>query len=154
MILFRKKPQTVILILSVVFVFSGVMYSLYLHAVFPRLVPHHGGGERFTLSHVNNFTSSIPWSAYTRLHLVLQANDTVQLFIDGNYTCACTHYEMIVEAGDSSYLRLKSDAPVGGMVTARQEIPFERQLIAYTVLVTGLIGLILSITMNRRRARL
>jgi len=150
---FRTKVQTGALILSVAVVFSGLTYVLYLHVVFPSLVPYHGGGERFALSLVNDYTSSIPWSAYTRLHVVLQANDTVQLYIDGIYACACTHYEVIIEAGDDSLLLLRSDAPVVGMFTAWQETPFERQLVAYPVFVIGLIGLTLSIKMNNRIAR-
>jgi len=142
--LFRKKSQTVSLILSVLLVFSGLAYFLYLQVVFPGLVPHYGGGERFTLSQVNNYASQIPWSAYTRLHLALQANDTVQLYIDGKYTCDCTHYDLIIEAGDEAYILLKSDAPVLGMFTAWQETPFERQLVASTLLLIGLIGIVLS----------
>jgi hypothetical protein len=144
MLLFRKKSQTVALMLSVVFVFSGLAYVLYLHAVFPSLVPHYGGGERFTLSHVNDYASQIPWSAFTRLHIALKANDTVQLYIDGKYTCDCTQYDLIIEAGDEAHILLKSDAPVVGMFTAWQDTPFEKQLVAYTLLVIGLIGVVLS----------
>ncbi len=50
---------------------------MYLQVVFPRLVPGYGGGERFTLSEADNFTFQIPWSAHTRLHVALEANDTV-----------------------------------------------------------------------------
>lgn len=139
-----RAHATVALILSVVVVLSGLAYVLYLQVVFPSLVPHHGGGERFTLSQVNNYTSQIPWSAYTRLHLTLQANDTVQLYIDGNYVCDCTQYDLIIEAGDNAYILLKSDSPVVGMFTAWQETPFENQLVAYALLVIGLIGLVLS----------
>lgn len=150
--MFKKKSQTVTLILSILLALSGLAYVLYLQIVFPSLVPHHGGGERFTLSQVNNYTSQIPWSANTRLHLALQANDTVQLYIDGNYMCDCTQYDLIIKAGDYSHILLKSDTPVAGMFTAWQETPFERQLVAYTLLVIGLIGIILSIKMNRRIA--
>lgn len=51
------------------------------------------------------------------------------------------------EAGDEAYILLKSDAPVVGMFTAWQDTPFERQLVAYTLLLIGLIGIVLSTKM-------
>ncbi len=113
--------------------------------MFPKLVPSYGGGERFYLSEANNFTFQIPWSAFSRLHLALQANDTVELYRDGNYVCDCSHYELVIESGDEALILLKSNSPVNGMFTARQEIPLEKQLLAFILLFTGIIGLVLSI---------
>lgn len=122
--------------------------------MFPRLVPFHGGGEGFTLSEANDFTFQIPWSAYSRLHLTLQANDTVELYIDGSYVCDCSHYEFVIERGDEALILLKSNSPVKGMFTARQEIPLEQQLLAFTMLSAGLVGVAISIRIRKKGANL
>ena len=124
---------------------AGLAYVLFLHGMFPRLVPFHGGGERFCLSEANNFTFQIPWSAFSRLHLALQTNDTVKLYRDGDYVCDCSHYELVIESGDETCIFLKSNFPINGMFTARQEIPLENQLLAFVMLLAGIIGLVLSI---------
>ena len=133
------------LIVAILLLFAGLTYFLFLHGMFPRLVPFHGSGERFWLSEANNFTFQIPWSAFSRLHLILQANDTVELYRDGNYVCDCSHYKFMIESGDEAFIFLKSNSPVDGMFTARQEIPLEKQLLAFTMLLAGIIGLVLSI---------
>ena len=133
------------LIVAILLLLAGSAYFLFLHGMFPKLVPFHGGGERLWLSEANNFTFQIPWSAYSRLHLTLQANDTVELYRDGNYVCDCSHYELVIESGDEAFILLKSNSPVNGMFTARQEIPLEKQLLAFTMLLAGIIGLVLTI---------
>ena len=125
---------------------AGLAYILFLHGMFPRLVPFHGGGESFCLGEANNFTFEIPWSALSRLHLTLQANDTVKLYRDGDYVCDCSHYELVIESGDETFILLKSNSPVNGMFTAKQGIPLEKQLLAFILLLAGIIGLVLSIT--------
>jgi len=113
--------------------------------MFPKLVPFHGDGEGFWLGEANNFTFQIPWSAFSRLHLTLQANETVGLYRDGNYVCDCSYYEFVIESGDEASILLKSNSPVNGMFTARQEIPLEKHLLAFIMLLAGIIGLALSI---------
>jgi len=117
--------------------------------MFPRLVPFHGGGEGFTLSEANDFTVQIPWEAHSRLHLTLQANDTIELYIDGDYICDCSCYELVIKSGDHALLLLNSNSPVNGMFTARQEIPLEHQLLAFAMILAGLVGLALSIARVR-----
>lgn len=133
------------LIVAISLLFAGLTYSLFLYGMFPRLVPFHGSGERFCLNGANNFTFQIHWSAFSRLHLILQANDTVELYREGNYVCDCSHYELVIESADETFILLKSKSPVDGMFTARQEIPLEKQLFAFILLFTGIIGLVLSI---------
>jgi len=119
--------------------------------MFPKLVPGYGGGEGFTLGETNNFTFQMPWWAYSRLHLDLQANDTLELYVDGDYVCVCSHYELVIERGDEALLLLRSDSPVKGRFTARQEIPLERQLLAFTILLAGLMGVAISINTYRKK---
>jgi len=119
--------------------------------MFPRLVPGYGGGEGFTLSEANDFTVQIPWSAHSRLHLTLQANDTLELYVDGDYVCNCSHYELVIERGDEALILLRSDSPVKGRFTARQEIPLEKQLLAFSILLAGLMGVAISIITYRKK---
>jgi len=119
---------------------------LYLNVVFPGLVPSYGGGERFTLSEAENYSFQIPWLAYSRLHLALQTNDTVKLYIDSEYICDCISYDFIVEPDEQVLILLKSDTPVSGMFTAWQEIPFENQILALTLVIIGLMGIGIIIT--------
>jgi hypothetical protein len=139
--LFSEKSKTVLLFLiSLSLILAGSAYLVFLYGMFPRLVPIHGGGEGFTLSEYNNYSAQLPWSAYSRLHLSLQANDTIELYRDGDYVCDCVQYELVLERGDDIMLMMKSNSPVRGFFTARQEIPLERQLFAFTMILAGLVG--------------
>lgn len=150
--MFSEKPKTGLLtLLFSLLIIAGSAYLVYLQVVLPRLVPHHGGGERFTLSEANGFTFQIPWSAHSRLHLALQANDTVEFYVDGSYVCDCSHYEFVIEGGGEALILLRSDAPVDGMFTARQEIPLDKQLSAVVILSAGLIGIAISFRIRRKK---
>jgi len=120
-----NKPN---LIIAILLLLAGSAYLLFLHGMFPKLVPFHGDGEGFWLGEANNFT-----------------NETVGLYRDGNYVCDCSYYEFVIESGDEASILLKSNSPVNGMFTARQEIPLEKHLLAFIMLLAGIIGLALSI---------
>ena len=144
--MFSKKSKTVLLVLlSLSLLLAGSAYLVFLYGMFPRLVPIHGGGEGFTLGEYNNYSDQLPWSAYSRLHLSLLANDTVELYRDGDYVCECVQYELVLERGEAIMLMMKSNYPVRGRFTARQEIPLEKQILAFSMLLTGLFGLSLLI---------
>lgn len=152
-----KGSKTLLLILtlsSMLLLLAGLTYFLYLQFLFPQLVPHYGSGERFALSKTMNgtYTLQMPWSAYTRLHLTLQANDTVELYVNGTYVCDCTNYDFVIEEGGRALIYLRSDVPVSGMFKAWQETPFERQLLALTLLSVGVIGVGVSIGKHRGRS--
>ena len=149
-LMFSEKSKTVLLIiLSLSLLLAGSAYLVFLHGMFPRLVPSHGGGEGFTLGEYNNYSAQLPWSAYSRLHLSLLANDTVELYRDGEYICECVQYELVIERGEDIMLMMKSNSPVRGFFTARQEIPIEHQLLAFVMILAGLVGLALSIARVR-----
>jgi hypothetical protein len=148
--LFSGKSKTVLLfLLSLSLLLAGSAYLVFLYSWFPSLVPFHGGGEGFTLGEYNNYSAQLPWSAYSRLHLSLQANDTIELYRDGDYVCDCLEYELVLERGDDVMLTMKSNSPVRGRFTARQEIPLENQLWGFVILLAGLVGLALSIARVR-----
>jgi hypothetical protein len=104
-----------------------------------------GGGESLTLNSANNYTYQIPWEAYSRLHLSLQTNETVELYSNSEYLCNCTNYEFIIEPNDYILVTLKSNSPVTGRFTAWQETPIEKQALGITILIVGLIGMGISI---------
>jgi hypothetical protein len=138
---FSGRSKTVLLvILSFSLLLAGSAYTAYLHLLFPKLVPGYGGGEGFTLDEANDFTFQIPWWAHSRLHLSLQANDTVELYVDSDFVCVCSHYGLVIESGDEALVLLRSSSPVEGRFTARQEIPLERQLLAFAMIIAGLVG--------------
>ena len=151
--MFSEKPKIglLILLLSFLLLIIGSAYFVFLQVVFPRLVPYHGGGERFALSEANDFTFQIPWSARSKLHLALQANDTLELYVDGGYVCDCSRYEFVIEGGGEALILLRSGSPVDGRFTAWQEIPLEKQILAFAVLSAGLVGVATSIVTPRRK---
>jgi len=147
------KLKTILpVLLSFSLLLAGSAYFIFLHGIFPRLVAGYGGGERFILDEANDFTFQIPWEAHSRLHLSLQANDTIELYIDGDYVCDCSCYELVIESGDHALLLLRSDSPVNGRFSAWQEIPLEKQLLAFILLSAGLIGVAISIRTHRKKA--
>ena len=149
--MFSEKSKTVLLFLiSLSLILAGSAYLVFLHGMFPRLVPLHGGGEGFTLGEYNNYSAQLSWEAYSRLHLSLQANGTVELYRDGEYVCDCVEYELVLERGEDIMLMMKANSPVKGRFTARQEIPLEKQLSAFVMILAGLVGLA---SIARARAR-
>ena len=133
-----------VILVSLLLILAGVAYLLFLNALYPMLVPHYGGGERFALRGVDDFTLEMPWGAVSRLHLSFQANGTVALYLDGAYVGNYTSYGFTVEGGDVVMVSMRSVSPVGGMFTARQEVPLGRQLTAVGLLLVGFSGLVFS----------
>ena len=151
----KSRTYLLVLLLSFLLLVCGLAYFLYLQFVFPSLVPYYGGGESFVLSETKNGTYAfqISWSAYTRLHLTLQANNTVELYVNGTYFCDCSNYDIVIEEGRRTLIYLRSDVAVSGMFKAWQEIPLERQLFALILLVVGFLGTVISIGIYITKAR-
>ena len=137
---------TILVVLFMLLTVLGLAYLFFLQFVFPTLVPFHGSGESVTLDSANNYTYQIPWEAYSRLHLTLQTNGTVEVYLNNEYLCDCTSYEFIIEPDDYIFVTLKSNSPVTGSFTAWQETPLEKQGLGVTLLLTGLIGTGISIS--------
>jgi hypothetical protein len=124
---------------------SAFVYLFYLQVLFPTLVPSYGSGEPFTLEPANDYIYQIPWHAITKLHVTVQANDTVKLNADNQYICNCTSYEFTVEPDDTVLVRMEATSPVSGRFAARQEPPLEIQLLALTLLSIGIVGVAISV---------
>ena len=145
------RARLLALILSSLLLLAGLAYLLYLHFLFPKLIPGYGGGERFSLNKANNYTFQIPWSAYSRLHLTVQANETLELYINDGYVCKCNHYNLVIEPGEEALILLRSSSSVSGMFTAWQEVPLEKQVFASSLLLTGLVTTVLSVKIKRKK---
>ena len=120
---------------------AGSAYLLFLQYIFPRLVPAYGGGEPFALNIDNNYTYQIPWQAYTRLHLTLKTDNTVELYSNSEYLGNVTSYNFIIEPEDTLLILMKSNSPVSGRFKAWQEIPPERQTLGIIIVFVGLAGM-------------
>jgi hypothetical protein len=136
---------SVLTVVFMLFTVLGLAHIIFLQFVFPTLVPFHGGGEPITLNTANNYTYQIPWEAYSRLHLSLQTNGTVDLYSNSKYLCKCTSYDFIIEPDDYILVTLKSDFSVSGRFTAWQETPIDKQALGFAILVVGFTGLGISV---------
>lgn len=147
------RTRLLAIILSSLLLLTGLSYLIYLHFVFPNLVPFHGSGERFSLNQANNYTFQIPWSAHSRLHLTVQTSETVEIYINDDYVGNFTHYDFVMEPGEYAMVLLKSNSPVSGMFTAWQEIPFENQMFAVSLFLTGVVTATFSAKKSIKRKR-
>jgi hypothetical protein len=136
----KRFKSSLLLILFIILTLTGVAYLLFLQFVYPTLTPSHGGGEAVSLNQANNYRYSIPWNAITRLHLTLQTDNIVEVYSNGEYLGNYTNYNFTIEPDDSIFILLKSNYLVTGKITARQEIPPERQTLGITILLVGLVG--------------
>lgn len=135
-----KKICLVALIFSVFLVLGGVIGLSFTYLIYPSLIPGYGGGEPFYLDSYNNYTTYFPWHANTRLNLKIEANNTIQIYIDEINAYNGTKYEITIEPKNSVLIKLKSDYPVEGRFTARQEIPWVMKVGSFGLLCIGIIS--------------
>jgi len=146
-----KKFFILILFVSLALSSVGLTYLLFLQIVYPMLVPAYGGGETISINSYNNYTFQLPWRANSRLHLSFQTDNTVKLYLNGNFLCDCTSYKFIVEPGDTALIKLEANSNVSGRFKAWQEIPAEKQKLALIIIMVGLIGATTSIIAIRMK---
>lgn len=139
-----KKISLFALILFALLLLSGVIALGYTYLLFPTLVPTYGGGEPFYLDESNNYSTQFPWYANTRLHIAIKAKDTVDIYTDGSYVYSGIDYELTIAPKSEVMIMLKSNSPVSGRFTARQEIPRQMRVVALGLLFLGLVATTLS----------
>jgi len=144
-----KRVHVIAVVLSLLLSFAGLAYLLYLNILFPRLIAGYGGRERFSLSKVSNYTFEIPLYAYSRVHLRFEANETIELRVDGYRICDCRARDLVVEPGEEVLISLKSSSPASGMLTAWQEIPLDKQMSAWGLFLTGLVSAVISVKIGK-----
>jgi hypothetical protein len=116
-------------------------YSYLMH---PSLVPIYGGGEQFYLEDYNNYTVQFPFFTNSRLHVIMNANDTVQISINSEIVFTGTYYEVDLDPNTEVLMILQSNSPVDGRFTLRQETPVFMAVFSVGCFLLG----ILSISMN------
>ncbi|MCK5346767.1 MAG: hypothetical protein KAR20_25335 [Candidatus Heimdallarchaeota archaeon] len=116
-------------------------YSFLMH---PSLVPMYGGGEQFYLDDSNNYTAYFPFYADTRLSIIMNVNDTVQISINDENLFTGTYYEVDIDPNMDIVMTLQSFSPVKCRFTLRQETPVFMAVFSVGCFLLG----ILSICMN------
>ena len=144
MTLNKKNPIKFIYGISICLIFIGsiaVGYSYFMH---PSLVPMYGGGERFYLDSYNNFTDQFPFYANSKLHIIMNANDTVQISINNENVFNGTNYEVEIEPNIEVLMKLKSISPVNGRFTLRQETPLFMGIFSIGLLLIGIVSIFMN----------
>ncbi len=144
-----QRPNKITLIalsFSTLLIFSGLVSLGFAYVFYPTLVPSYGRTERFNLAEYNNFNTQFPYYANSRLHITIEANSSVNIFIDGNNVHNGSYYELTVEPKESILIKLNSSSSssVSGRFIAWQEPPLWMQMGTFLLLLTGLMSTVLS----------
>ena len=140
----KKNPTKFIYGISICLIFIGsisIGYSYFMH---PSLVPMYGGGEHFYLDNYNNYTTQFPFYANSRLHIIMNANDTVQISIDNENVYNGTYYEVDIEPNLETLMTLKSISPVNGRLTLRQETPLFLGIFSIGLFLIGIVSIFMN----------
>jgi len=81
---------------SSILLFSGLVSLGFTYMFYPTLVPGYGRTERFNLTEYNNYNTQFPYYANSRLHITIEANNTMSIFIDENFVHNGSFYELTV----------------------------------------------------------
>ena len=119
----KHHPIKYVYGLSFCLIFIGSISMGYSYLMHPSLVPIYGGGEQFYLEDYNNYTVQFPFFTNSRLHVIMNANDTVQISINSEIVFAGTYYEVEIDPNTEVLMVLQSNSPVDGRFTLRQETP-------------------------------
>ena len=140
----KKNPPIYFWGVSFCLIFIGSISTGYSYLMYPSLVPIYGGGEQFYLDNYNNYTQQFPFFTNTRLHIIMNANDTVQISIDNEIVLNGTYYETEIEPNMDVLMILKSLSPVNGRFTLRQETPLFLGILSIGLLVIGVISIFMN----------
>ena len=140
----KKNLSIYIYAISICLIFIGSISIGYSYGMHPTLVPTYGGGERFYLDDYNNYTTQFPFFANTRLFIIMNANDTVQIYINNEIVCNGTYYEVEIEPNEKVLMILTSISPVNGRFTLRQETPIFMGIFSIGLFLIGVISIFLN----------
>ena len=127
--------------ISFCLIFIGSISIGYSYLMYPTLIPIYGGGEQFNLDNNNNYTQQFPFFVNSRLHIIMNANDTVQISIDNENILNGTYYETEIEPDTELLMTLKSNSPVNGRFTLRQETPVFLGIFSIGLFLIGVISI-------------
>ena len=95
---FKHNPPKYTYFLSICLIFIGSISMGYSYLMHPTLVPIYGGGEQFYLEDYNNYTTQFPFYTNTRLSIIMNANETVQISINSEIVFTGTYYEVEIDS--------------------------------------------------------
>ena len=130
---------------STLLLLSGLASLGFTYVFYPTLVPSYGRTERFNLAEYNNYNNEFPYYANSRLHITIEANSTMNIFIDENFVHFGSFYELTVEPKEYILIKLNSSSAVSGRFIAWQEPPWWMQMGTFLLLFTGFIATVLSL---------
>jgi len=145
---FLQRPNKITLIalsFSSLLLFSGLASLGFTYMFYPTLVPGYGRTEPFNLTEYNNYNTEFPFHANSRLHIAIEANNTMSIFIDENFVHEGSSYELTVEPKEYILIKLNSSSSVSGRFSAWQEPPWWMQVGTFLLLFTGFITTVLSL---------
>lgn len=145
---FMQRPNRITLItlsFSTLLLFSGLVSLGFTYIFYPTLVPGYGRTERFNLTEYNNYNTQFPYYANSRLHITIEANNTMNIFIDENFVHNGIFYKLTVEPKEYILIKLNSSSSVSGRFLAWQEPPRWMQVGTFLLLFTGFLATVLSL---------
>ena len=128
------------IIFALLIFFSGIMALGFTYVLYPTLVPGYGAGEPFQLNSYNSYTTQFPWYSKTRIHLTIEANDSMQIFVDGISVFNGSFYKISIEPQNQTLIKLQSVTPVSGKFLAWQEPSWSLQVISCCIFLLGLVA--------------
>ncbi len=137
----KKNPTIFFWGVSFCLILIGSISIGYSYFMYPSLVPMYGGGEQFYLDTYNNYTQQFPFFTNTKLHIIMNANDTVQISIHNENVLNGTYYETEIAPNTDVLMILKSTSPVIGRFTLRQETPVFLGIFSIGLFIIGVISL-------------
>lgn len=140
-----NRTTLIALILSLFLLFSGLASLGFTYLFYPTLVPGYGSTERFHLTEYNNYNSQFPFYANSRLHITIEANNTISIFINETFVHNGSFYELTVEPKQYVLIKLNSSSSVSGRFLAWQEPPWWMQAGTFLLLFTGFITTVSSL---------
>jgi hypothetical protein len=141
----KKNPTKYFWGISICLIFIGSISIGYSYLMYPTLIPIYGGGEQFNLDNYNNYTQQFPFFVNSRLHIIMNANDTVQIFIDNENILNGTYYETEIGPDIDIMMTLKSNSPVNGRFTLRQETPLFLEILSIGLISISVISIIMNL---------
>ena len=144
MALNKQNPTKYFYCLSLCLILIGSTSMGYSYLMHPSLVPMYGGGENLYLDNHNNFTAHFPFITNSRLHIAVNANDTIQISINGEIVHTGTYYELEIEYSEEILMSLESFSPVSGRLTLRQDTPVFLIIFSFGCLVIGIISIFIN----------
>jgi hypothetical protein len=139
------------LIFSIIIIISGILYGLYSFIIYPTLIPHYGGGERFYLSKENNYTATYDWYSQGGLTLIIESNDTSEIFLNNTLVCNCSYYNVFVKENTHLRVKIQSNHSLEGFIRARRKVPVSNIILSYSIPLLGTLIFFIIIYLRQKR---